>query len=73
MGEFGKTFHMINATLEYRQEYHQSAIVEIEGTISNQNLSILIDLGANLSYITPKIMENYQITKVRNARPWSLQ
>ena len=69
MGEFGKTFHMINATLEYRQEYHQSAIVEIEGTISNQNLSILIDLGANLSYINSKMMENCQLTMVIHVRP----
>ena len=69
MGEIGKSFHWINATLEDRQEYHQSAIVEIEGTISNQNLSILIDMGANLTYINPKMMENCQLTKVRHVRP----
>ena len=69
MGEFGKTFHLINANIEDQQEYHQSAIVEIEGTISNQNLSILIDMGANLTYINPKMMENCQITKVRHVRP----
>ena len=73
MGEIGKSFHWINAALDDRQEGHQFVIVEIEGTISNRNLSILIDPGATLSYITPKIMENCQLTKVRRARPWSVQ
>ena len=48
-------------------------IVAIEGTISNRNLSILIDPGANLSYITPKMMDNFKLTKVRHANPWSVQ
>ena len=73
MGEIGKSFHRINASLEDRHEYHQSAIVEIEGIISNQNLSILINRGATLSYITPKMMENCHLTKVRHARPWLVQ
>ena len=58
MGDIGKKFHWINESLEDRHADHQSAIVDIEGTLSNQNLSILIDSGATLSYITPKIMEN---------------
>ena len=72
MGEIGKSFHRINAALEDRQEDHQSTIVEIEGTISNQNLSILIDRGDTLSYITLKMVENCQLTKVRHAKPWSV-
>ena len=73
MGEIGKSFHQINAVIEDQHADHQSTIVEIEGTISNQKLSILIDLEATLSYITPKMMENCQLTKVRHARPWSIQ
>ena len=65
--------NQINASLEDRHEYHNSAIVEIEDTISNQNISMLIDLGATLSYITPKIMEKFQLTKVRHANPWLVQ
>ena len=55
--EIRKIYHRINADLEDRQANHQSAIVEIEGTISNHTLSILISPGATLSYITPKMME----------------
>ena len=58
MGEIVKSLHRINATLEDRHEDHQFAIVEIEGTISDQNICILIDPGDNLNYITPKMMEN---------------
>ena len=57
VGEIGKSSHRINASLEDQQADHQSAIVEIKGTSSNQIFSILIDPGATLSYITPKMME----------------
>ena len=73
VGEIGKMFHQINAPLEYWWEDHQYAIIEIEGTISNWDLSILIDPWATLSYITPKIMENCHLTKVSHAKPWSVQ
>ena len=69
VGEIGKSFHKINASLEDRHAYHQSAIMEIEGTISNQTLSILIDLGDTLSYITAKMMEIFELAKVRHMKP----
>ena len=69
VGEIGKSFHRINATIEVCQADHQSTIVEIEGIIYNQNLSILIDPGATLSYITPKMMERFQLAKVRILKP----
>ena len=40
MVDIGKRFQQISAALEDRQADHQYAIVEIEGTISNQSLSI---------------------------------
>ena len=73
VGKLGKSFHQINASLEDRREDHQSAIVDIEGTISNQSISILIDPGDTLSYITPKLMENFHLAKVRHAKPWTVQ
>jgi hypothetical protein len=33
IGDIGKSIHRINASLDGRQEYHQSTIVEIEGKI----------------------------------------
>ena len=47
----------ICAALENRQADHQISIVEIESMINNQPISILIDLGASLSYIRPRIVD----------------
>ena len=71
--EIGKNYHRINAALEDRQVDHQSAIVEIEGTISNHTLAILIYPRATLSYITPRMMDIFQLTKVKHAKPWLVQ
>ena len=47
--------------------------MEIESIISKHTLAILIDPGATLSYITPRMMELCQLTKVRHAKPWLVQ
>ena len=70
VGEVGKIFHQINAVLEDWQEDHWSTIVDIEGFTSNQMISIIIDRGDTLSYITPKMMENWELAKVKHAKPW---
>ena len=43
----------INATLEDRQVEHQSTIIEMESNVLNQTVSILIDPGTSLSYVSP--------------------
>lgn len=47
----------INATLDDCQENHQSSMVEIEGRILQTPISILIDPGSSLSYISPIVIE----------------
>ena len=47
----------ICTALENRQAYHHISMVEIEGMINGQPISILIDPGASLSYISPRIVE----------------
>ena len=49
---------IINASLEYWHEDHQSTILDVEGKILNTHVSILIDSGASLSCIAAKIVEN---------------
>jgi hypothetical protein len=44
----------IYAALDNNQADHQASVVKIEGMIFNHLVSILIDPGSNLSYITPK-------------------
>ena len=43
--------------LENQQEDHETSMVEIEGMMNNQPISILIDLGASPSFISPKIVD----------------
>ena len=69
IGEIGKNYHIINVALKDRQADHHSAIAEIEGSIYNHILAMLIDLGANLSYVTPRMMELCQLTKVKHTKP----
>ena len=36
-------------------------MVEIEGMMNNQPISILIDLGASLSHISPRIVDLWKL------------
>lgn len=45
----------------------------IEGKISKQSLSILIDPWSNHSYITPKIVKDYSLEKSRHIESWLVQ
>jgi len=73
VGEIGRNFHNINAALEDQQVDHQSTIVEIEGIVSNHAISVLIDPGATLSYISPRTVELCQLTRVKHEKPWLVQ
>jgi len=47
----------ISAALENMQAYNQSSMVETEGTLKGNPISILIDPGESLCYVTPRIVE----------------
>jgi uncharacterized cupredoxin-like copper-binding protein len=53
----GRSMHKINAIVEGRQVDHQSTIVEVEGKIHDNHISILIDPGTSMSYVTPGLVE----------------
>jgi hypothetical protein len=73
VGDIGRSMHKINAALDGRQTDHQSTIVEVEGKIHFNNVSILIDPGASLSYITPSLVESNKLKKVKHAKSWLVQ
>jgi hypothetical protein len=52
---------------------HQSTIVEIEGKIHDKKLSILIDPGASLSYVTPSLVDSSKLKKVKHTKSWLVQ
>ena len=62
MGDVANEMHRINVDLENRQADHQTSMVEVQSMIQNFSVSILIDPGASLSYISPSIVEKCNLS-----------
>ena len=48
-------------------------MVEVEGMVNQTPVTILIDLGASLSYISPKIVEKCNLTVEKFDNSWLVQ
>jgi hypothetical protein len=70
VGVMGRSLHIINTVVDARQVFHQSTIVEVEGKIHDNCISILIDPGSSLSYVTPGLVELKNIKKVKHPKSW---
>eukprot|EP00253_Pinus_taeda_P031271 PITA_31271 len=73
VGEVGRSVPIINAALEDRQVEYQPTMVEFEDKISNLTISVLIDPGATLSYVNPKVVERCNLQSVKFKNPWLVQ
>ena len=63
----------INTALDDRQAEYQPTMVEFEGKISNLSIAVLIDPGATLSYVSPKIVEQCKLSSEKFRNPWLVQ
>ena len=63
----------IYASLENWQAEHQTSMVEIEGMTNNQPISILIDPGENLIYISPRIVDLCKLVPKKFDKSWLVQ
>lgn len=63
----------INVPFDDCQEDHQSSMVEVEGTISQYIVSVSIDPGSTLSYISPIVVEKCNLTKEKHKNAWLVQ
>jgi hypothetical protein len=70
MEDMGSRILRIYAALDNKQEEFQSHMIEVEGTINNQPLVILIDSGASHSYIDPIVVESLHLTKNKHEKSW---
>ena len=70
VGDMGRSVHIINAVVDGRQVDHQSTIMEVEGKIHDNHISILIDLGYIMTYVTHGLVELNKIKKVNLAKSW---
>jgi len=48
-------------------------MIEVEGMINNQTITILIDSGASHSYIDPKMVESFQLPRNKHGKSWLVQ
>ena len=61
------------ASLDNRQSHHQTSTIEIEVMINNQLISILIDPGASLSYISPRVVDLCNLAPYKFDKSWLVQ
>ena len=73
VGDVANEMPRINAALDNRQDDHQISMVEIEGMIKNKPISILIEPGASLSYVSPSIAESCNLHLNKFEKSWLVQ
>jgi len=70
VGEVERNIPKINVALEDHQAEYQPNMIEFDGKIWDQNLSIFIDPRVILSYIIPKLVEQFCLQVVKFKSPW---
>jgi hypothetical protein len=73
VNDVSRIIPQIYAALDNRQADHQDLVVKMEGTISNHPVSILIDHGSNLSYVSPQIVEKCKLQQFKHVKSWLVQ
>ena len=73
VGQVARAVPRIYAALEDLQEDHQSMVVEVEGNIAKQSVSILINPGSTHSYITPKTIGICAFKRLKHRKSWLVQ
>jgi hypothetical protein len=63
----------IHAALDNKQAGFQSHMIEVEGKINEQPTSILIDSGANHSYIDSNLIERFHLQRNKHGKSWLVQ
>jgi hypothetical protein len=69
----GRSVPRIYAALDNKQVEFQSHMIEVEGKINDQPIAILIDSGASHSYLDPKMVERFQLSRSKLGKPWLVQ
>jgi hypothetical protein len=68
--DMGGRMPRIYASLDNKQANYQSPMIEVEGKIHNQPITILIDYGANCSYINYNIVEIFHLQMSKHKKSW---
>jgi hypothetical protein len=70
MEDMGSRMPRIYEALDNKQDEYQSHMIEVEGMIKNQPFTILIDSGASHSYIDPRVVESFHLSRSKYENFW---
>jgi hypothetical protein len=73
INDVARSMPYIYASMDNKQVDHQALGVDMEGMISNHLVSILIDPGSNLSFVSPQTVDKCKLPPVRHVKPWLVQ
>ena len=59
--------------LDHRKVDHQTSIIDMDGKLGDQVVSILIDPGSNYSYVNPSLVDKCGLNKELHVDYWLLQ
>lgn len=73
IGDGLKRIPHIYEAVENRQIDHQVSIVEMDGKLYDQLISVLIDLGSNYRYGSLELVDKYGLSKEVHVEAWLVQ
>ena len=71
--DLARTIPRINVALENGKVNYQTSMVEVEGKLNPIPISILIDRGDILSYISLDLVEKCKLSVEKFAKSWLVQ
>jgi hypothetical protein len=73
MEDMGSRMPRIYAALDNKKAKFQLHMIEVEGTINNRSLVILIDSGASHSYVDPRVVDSLHLMRRKHLKSWLVQ
>jgi hypothetical protein len=70
MEDMGSIVPRIYTTLDNKQAEYHSHMIEVEGMRNNHAFTILIDSGASHSYIDPRVVEIFHLSRRKHEKSW---
>ena len=66
MEDMGSRMPRIYAALDNKKVEYQSHMIEVEGMINNHTFTILIDSGDSHSYVDPRVVESFHLSRSKH-------
>jgi hypothetical protein len=73
MDGVGRSMPRVYVSLDNIQVDYKFHMIEVEGKIDNQPISILIDFGAIHSYIDPNMVDRFKLNRYKHEKYWLVQ